>query len=395
MKIVHLFQFTPWIQARIYPVFLGLAELGHEMTAIVTHPSRMFGVTQREEKGYTIIEVPSFYPGRLRNGWCLYDTLLRINELRQMGCSFDIAHGFDHRPNVVFPLIYLQKKCPDICILTDWNDWWGRGGLVVENRPFGWAQTFGHIETYFEENFRKRFDGVTTISTALRERAVKLGIPEEKVEYIRGAALSSHFKPVDRLENRKRFNLPDDKIILGWTGFGRLGVDLMFRTLKVLDSKGIDYAFLYTGKTNPDWKKFKPQLDERKIFNFGIIDWDTLPYLLSCVDIFLLPFPYKTANLGKWPNKLGDYISLGRPYITNPTGDVKTFTEKNGCGILVDENPESFANAIMYLIDNEDVRKKMGEKGRHASENDISPVAIARDLEAFYSRIMNMKKGIS
>ncbi len=391
MRILHIFQFSPWFKSRIYPVFLGLKGLGHEMTVIGTG-TRLIGTRTIMEDGFTYIETPSLLPGKLRNGWCLYDALSRIRALKGQEAGFDIVHGFDHRPSVVYPLLYLKRKNPKLPIITDWNDWWGRGGLVIDNRPFGWAYTFGLIETYYEEGFRKCFDGITTISTSLRDRAISLGIDKERVEYIPGAALCNHYKPQDRLRHRKRFNLPEDRIILGWSGFGSLGVETIYKSLQILDRKGIDYAFLLAGKTKPSWRKYG--LNQSKVFDFGPTDWEVLPDLLSTVDIFLLPYPNRIANLGRWPNKLGDYISLARPYVTNPVGDVKEFTEKHSCGIIAGEDPEEFAQGIIDLMTSMELREEMGNRGRIAAERDISPQVIAKRLEGFYEKMIRLKVGI-
>ena len=53
MRILHVFQFSPWFKSRIYPIFLGLKDLGHEMTVIGTSPKRLIGTRIIKDDGFT------------------------------------------------------------------------------------------------------------------------------------------------------------------------------------------------------------------------------------------------------------------------------------------------------------------------------------------------------
>lgn len=72
--------------------------------------------------------------GALRQGWDPVCAWRRRALLFRENKQYDIIHCLDTRLAVVLPaLSYARKK--QIPIVSDWIDWWGRGGLIKERRP--------------------------------------------------------------------------------------------------------------------------------------------------------------------------------------------------------------------------------------------------------------------
>ncbi|MCH8010909.1 MAG: glycosyltransferase family 4 protein [Candidatus Marinimicrobia bacterium] len=75
---------------------------------------------------------------------------------------------------------------------------------------------------------------------------------------------------------------------------------------------------------------------------------------------------------GTSPNKFFDYLSLGLPVINNYPGWLAEIITQNQCGIAVPpDNPEAFADSLIKLKDNPDLREKMGKNGRRLAENEF------------------------
>jgi len=64
----------------------------------------------------------------------------------------------------------------------------------------------------------------------------------------------------------------------------------------------------------------------------------------------VLPFSNTLINAARWPNKIGDYLCLNRPVITNPTGDIKLLFDQYKVGILCDQTPEGFFYVINEIL---------------------------------------------
>ncbi|MFA6242792.1 MAG: hypothetical protein WC655_17770, partial [Candidatus Hydrogenedentales bacterium] len=120
--------------------------------------------------GFRIIESPDLLFGALRQGWDPVCAFRRHSFLRRENKPYDIIHCLDTRLAVVWPALAFAKA-KGIPIVSDWIDWWGRGGLIKERRPWWYKALFSWIEVFFEEAYRTKLDGLTAISHALVERA--------------------------------------------------------------------------------------------------------------------------------------------------------------------------------------------------------------------------------
>jgi len=79
-------------------------------------------------------------------------------------------------------------------------------------------------------------------------------------------------------------------------------------------------------------------------------------------------------------------LASGRPVITSPVGEIKKFFEINpGVGFLAEATSESFAEKILYLLENPKLAEEYGERARKISEK-YSWEVLAEKLEMFYLR---------
>ena len=79
---------------------------------------------------------------------------------------------------------------------------------------------------------------------------------------------------------------------------------------------------------------------------------------------------------GTSPNKFFDYIASGLPIVNNYPGWLADMINENKCGIAVEpENPDLFADAVIKLAENPELRKEYGANGRKLAEREF-----ARDL---------------
>ena len=92
---------------------------------------------------------------------------------------------------------------------------------------------------------------------------------------------------------------------------------------------------------------------------------------------------------------MGDYMGVGRPTITNPTGDLKDIVARNKIGIMCDYNAHSFADAILELAQNPDLCKKLGDNARRVAEEEFNWEHVMDKLENFYLKILSKKAGFS
>jgi glycosyltransferase involved in cell wall biosynthesis len=127
---------------------------------------------------------------------------------------------------------------------------------------------------------------------------------------------------------------------------------------------------------------------ENNILLTGFLPYEELPACLGSSDLFVLPFADKICNIGRWPNKICDYMCLGRPTITNSIGDIKSLFEEHEIGLLSRWDPIDFAEKIIFLIEHPDIADQLGKNARVVAETVYDWKILIRKLETFYYAIM-------
>lgn len=387
MKILFLNHNVIWRSTFFRCLQFGkqLVANGHTVDLLTISPTSRTQFSEQEIEGVHVIETPDLLFGIGRTGWDPYDTMRRNAFLKRR--RYDLVHAFDCRPVVILPAIR-QAKRDGATLLTDWADWWGRGGVIEERSNKLIKVFFEGTETYFEEHYRTQADGLTVISQALGERAKKLGVRPERIAHIHSGADTEHIRPMDKAQARESLGLPVDAPIVGFTGFVHYDLTLLLSAFDVLAKQRPDVRLLITGKPSPLVRQYAERGNwSDRVLHAGIVSYADLPRYLSAVDLNALPFADKQANRGRWPNKIGDYLSAGRPVVSNPTGDIQDLFTRYDIGTLTDESPEAFARGMATILDDPAHAQAQGVQARQVAEHELSWPNLTQRLEEHYSRI--------
>jgi len=113
-------------------------------------------------------------------------------------------------------------------------------------------------------------------------------------------------------------------------------------------------------KSLPGWHKVK---------YYGYVGRDKVKEILNTVKIGMVTFYPELNHINSQPNKLFEYMSAGIPVVASNFPLWKEIVEKNNCGICVDPlNPKEIADSINYILNNNEISKSMGERGRKLVE---------------------------
>lgn len=125
------------------------------------------------------------------------------------------------------------------------------------------------------------------------------------------------------------------------------------------------------------------------VINHGYQPVSMMPSLQQEADILFLPLafssPYPDIIRTSAPGKIGEYLAAARPILVHAPQDsfISWYFKKHDCGLVVDRNnPESLAEAIEEILENEDLRYRIGRNARIRAEKDFS-LEVAK--ERFYS----------
>lgn len=112
------------------------------------------------------------------------------------------------------------------------------------------------------------------------------------------------------------------------------------------------------------------QLDEYVHFTGWTRDEDIVRYL-TVADIGLTPCPKNGKNEYSTPTKTMEYMAMGKPGVAFDLAETR-FTAQDAVLYASPNNVEDFANRIETLLENEELRLRMGTIGRRRIEEELS-----------------------
>ncbi len=89
-----------------------------------------------------------------------------------------------------------------------------------------------------------------------------------------------------------------------------------------------------------------------------------------------------------FPMTVLEAMMLGIPVIIRPDNGLAQFVDTHACGVVVEDGPEGFAQAISDLLADPTRARAMGQRGRVAAESAFGIAAVGRELEEAYRRVI-------
>ena len=312
--------------------------------------------------------------------WILFGILGRVRALHPQ-----IIHSFGHRPAASIPARFLQRR-QHIRHVADWSDWWGAGGIAAERSWLG-RRTVGALDEALERWSRRTADGLSVATRHLAAMARSWGIGDERILLLPGGARVDEIRPLPQEAARRKHGLDlGDRILVH---AGQSAFDLPF---------AID-CFAEVARQEPRAKLMVIGDDRgrsltaarRRGVQAGVVRFKYVPYgqlgeLLACGDVMLLPFADLGLNLGRFPNRLGDYFASGRPVVTNTTGDLGRLFDENVIGLAAEATPQATAQAVLRVLSDPALAADLGGRGRRFAEHRMAWPIVAGEVLAFYER---------
>jgi len=195
----------------------------------------------------------------------------------------------------------------------------------------------------------------TTITNKDIIEAIPLGINLEKINPI------NHNKQ----SNRKFFNLPEDKFILGCVGRFDIHKDQLtvIKALSLINDENV--ILVLVGNKEKEYSEYYNQMldliNELNLNNRVVIlpFTDRVPELMSCFDIFVHPARSETFGL-----VIIEAMASGIPVIATNSGGVPEIISHNENGYLFEQcDYDKLAELINKLIVDDSLRNKFSQSG--------------------------------
>lgn len=356
----------------------GMVNLGHEVTFMTIKKKNGLKIEEKIIEGVAVICFPEILPNKLKSsGFGLFSLFYKI--------FFSLTNKFDlvitdcgHRPSAIPAFVnqYLWGSTH----ISEWWDLYGDGGYYKE-KPLYFKVFYGNFEKWFEVKSKKLSDGVIVLSSWMYRKAKEIGL--EKVAVVQGGAATSKLQFLELSKKAK-----DEKLVVAYLGMAETELELLKPVFEAFSDPIIKerVEFWGFGKHIPPLKMKEYGLDGILVEK-GWIDYLKEIGPLSEVDVFLMVRKVNENALAGWPNKLGDYLAIGRPVIINPYGDLNEFVKANSGGfILVDFQKESIVESIKDLLAGKYNLQEMGLRNRILAES-ISWESKSLELLKFYDQV--------
>lgn len=170
------------------------------------------------------------------------------------------------------------------------------------------------------------------------------------------------------------------------------GVDYLLRSLRdlvcKLNRKDFYCVIMGSGDSLEDLRKLARELDLDGYVELpGYVSEEDLMSNLSAADICVDPDPSSPLNdVSTWI-KIMEYMAMGKPIVTY---DLKeTHWSAQDAALYVKPNNElEFAQAIVKLMDNPELRIQMGEFGRQRVEHELKWEIVGQNLVRAYKALL-------
>lgn len=379
MRLLYLNHNVAWTSGtfhRAFQVGREMARRGHEVTLVSISPARRWGLDRKVVDGVTVVETPDLLWGVGRTGWDPWDTLWRIAHLRRS--AWDIVHAWDSRPVVALPAMALRGRAG--AFVMDWCDWWGRGGTQAE-RTRSWMRAVAPLETFFEEGFRTYPQGTTVISSALGQRAERLGVDPASILLL-PQGCDTPGVGGDRAEAKRQLGLPADAKLMVFVGkLIRSDAALLFGTVReVLADTNVWFALV--GKHGADVPADLRQ--HPRVRETGFVSTGDLERYTIAADALVAPLGDTLASRARWPSKMNPFLAAGRVVVTTRVGDLPSLLHERGAGLAVEPEVTPLVEATRRVLADPTLRDNIERAARALSMQTLAWPGIVGGLENFY-----------
>lgn len=255
------------------------------------------------------------------------------------------------------------------------------GGCAVLVHAHG-----GNIETWLTTR-RARL----VMRIAMRPADHVVAVWEAGGRALAGALGQQRVSLVDNGVDTERFRLstPVDRVprVL-YVGLltARKGVLDLVSASRMLADEGLEHELLLLGGT-PDEG---PQAAEPvraaaagRATLLGTRSPDEMPAAYAEGDVFCLPSWWEAMPLA-----VLEAMASGLPVVATDVGDVARLVEDGVSGYVVPaRSPQQLAGALRKLLDDPDLRRRMGQAGRRRAEERFSGASTTRAVSALYARL--------
>lgn len=363
------------VERHVFEISKALIKKGHVITVLTTRSP--LHKRYHEIGEIKVVRVPYGIP--LYSSSIPFHLFWHLNQY-----DYDLIHAHTPNPTIAdLACLKNRKKIP--FVLTYHNDITKEGyiGKIISRL---YNITLGGF-------LLKNSDLIITTTRSYAEKSVSLKGFNHKVKVIpNGVNLNKFNKGIDREQIKVEYSIPIQSKVVLFTGAIEeyKGVEYLIKAFKkVLNYEKTSYLIIVgSGTLLKQLKEMTLELEisDNVIFAGYVKDGD-LPYYYSACDLFVLPSTSEKEGFGIVQLEA---MASGKPVICTNLPGVNEVDKDEVASIHVPpKNSEALANAILKLLEDGDLARKMGENGRKLVEEKYTWEKIAEETEKVYYGVLS------
>jgi glycosyltransferase involved in cell wall biosynthesis len=185
---------------------------------------------------------------------------------------------------------------------------------------------------------------IVSVSQALKQRMVEIGIAAEKITVLRNGVDADMFAPQDREAVRAELGLAGPAMVAVGNVLVSKGQDIAIRSLTILEDT--ELLIVGAGADEGAFRSLALRLGVADRVRFvGRVNQRDLARYFSAADVSVL------ASMREgWPNVLLESMACGTPVVASDVGGVREIITKPEAGrIMKDRTPQALADAVLCL----------------------------------------------
>ncbi|MHC4537923.1 MAG: glycosyltransferase family 4 protein [Planctomycetota bacterium] len=269
----------------------------------------------------------------------------------------------------------------------------GIHGLAFHPYQSQWLNRF-YIAV--EKSAAKRTDFFISVADAMTNQstAADIGRSEQFVTAYSAIEEDDFLEPISEEQKRdfrQKYEISEESIVLVTIArlFMLKGHKYIIESAKQLSKRFEKCVWLFVGDGNlsEHFKQQVRQLGLTEQFKFtGLLPPSQIPLAIQSSDILI----HCSLREGL-ARTLPQAMLCGRPAISFDVDGAKEVVNENTGRLIEPKNIEQLTKACAELIEDEDLRKKLGENGRNSVKEKFAPETMVDTIEVVYKKLLNRK----
>lgn len=350
-------------------------KMGHEVDVLTWNRNKRLS-EENVADGFTIYRLPGFnfsVDGTITEYPYLPSLPQKIEKLKP-----EIVHAESHLFLTTVQAVKEAKKLGIPCVVTV-HGVMAKRSAVVNLAQYAYLKTFG-LWVF------KNVDRIICLTKSDAQEVVKLGCSPKKIRVIPNAVDTNRFRPGTKHKEN----------LVVWTGrfVPEKGLNYLIKAARIIEKKFKDVKFMLVGY-GPLKRKIMELtcnygLLNKVVYVMGPFNRNQVADILGKSSIFVLP----SLKEGL-PLSLLEAMACGKPVVgSNVPGISDILTHRHNGLLIQPKNPEALANAILTLLNNKYLRKKLGQNARQLIIEKYSLNIITKKMEKIYYEAIEEAKSL-